>query len=111
MIFATADNMSTKDTIDMIIAILGFIGVTSVVTIITSWNHMNLMNPICFTFEEIDRREKYIFFNPFIKTVLLVFLVPISIGSGVLLTFFLYKKNGLNTNEILTNIFLVEYSY
>ena len=102
MILVTADIL---DNIDRVISILGFLGVTSVFTVLASWNYMNLMNPIRFTFEEIDRRERYIFFNPFIKTVFLFLLVPISIGSGVLLVFFLRKNIELDTNEILTNTF------
>ena len=106
MILVTADLLSfIKDPIDMVMYILGLLGVTSIGTVLVSWNYMNLMNPIRFTFEEIDRKEKYIFFNPFIKTVLLVLSVPISIGSGVLLGFFLYKNIELDTNEILTNTF------
>lgn len=106
MILVTADILSfIKDNIDMVISILGLLGITSIVTVLTNWNYMNLMNPIRFTFEEIDRREKYIFFNPFIKTVFLVLLCPISIGSGVLLVFFLHKNIELDTNEILTNTF------
>ena len=102
MILVTADIL---DNIDRVISILEFLGVTSVFAVLASWNYMNLMNPIRFTFEEIDRRERYIFFNPFIKTVFLFLLVPISIGSGVLLVFFLRKNIELDTNEILTNTF------
>ena len=67
MILANAGNIVNKDNIDIIIAIFGFIGVTSILTVITSWNHMNLMNPICFTFEEIDKRENYIFLLHLLK--------------------------------------------
>ena len=62
MILANAGNIVNKDTIDMIIAIFGFLGVTSVVSVIIIWNHMNLMNPICFTFEEIDKREYFFYY-------------------------------------------------
>ena len=89
MIFANAGNIVNKDTIDMIIAILGFLGVTSVVSVIIIWNHMNLMNPIRFTFEEIDKRENYIFFITFIKTLVAVILASASLFGSLLVYFFL----------------------
>ena len=107
MILVSVNMMSIiKDNIDMITSIFGLLGVTSLFTGLTYWNYMKLMNPIRFTFEEIDRREKYIFLNPFINTVLLVLSVPITIGCGALTAFFFYKNMELDTNKILSNIFL-----
>ena len=112
MILAAADIWNfIKDNLDPIIAILGLFGVTSFSAVLIYLNYIILMNPIRFTFEEIDRRDKYIFLNPLIKTVLLVLLVPISTGSGPLLVLVLYKNMELDTNEILTNIFFSGLSF
>lgn len=73
-------------TVERVITILGFLGIPSIIAVVCGFNSMMLMDPVSFTFEELDKREKYVILSPigsasfalFILTIIVFILVAVS---------------------------------
>lgn len=80
------------------ITILSFLGIPNIIAIVYGLNFMMLMDPVSFTFEELDKREKYIILNSLKSASFFLIIMTAYILSIVLFAF--YDRGNIIENNI-----------
>ena|GEM_PF-6107726 len=94
-------------TVESIITILSFLGVPSIVAVFYYWNSMMLMDPINFTFEELDKREKYVILGPHGSASFALFILTITVFILVVISYIKIGKDVMGLAFLEFIIFLI----
>lgn len=94
-------------TVESIITILSFLGAPSIVAVFYYWNSMMLMDPINFTFEELDKRERYVILGPHGSASFALFILTITVFILVIISYIKIGKDVIGLAFLESIIFLI----
>lgn len=94
-------------TVESIITILSFLGVPSAVAVLYNWNSIMLMDPVGFTFEETDKREKYVILGPHGSASFALFILTITVFILVVISYIKIGKDVIGLAFLESIIFLI----
>lgn len=94
-------------TVESIITILSFLGAPSIVAVFYYWNSMMLMDPINFTFEELDKRERYVILGPHGSASFALFILTITVFILVVISYIKIGKDVIGLAFLESIIFLI----
>ncbi|ETO97518.1 hypothetical protein HMPREF1495_2446 [Lachnoanaerobaculum sp. MSX33] len=93
--------------VESVITILGFLGIPSIIAVVYGFNSMMLMDPVSFTFEESDKREKYVILRPIGSASFALFILAIAVFILVTLSYTKVGKDAIGLAFLTYIIFFV----
>lgn len=93
--------------VESVITILGFLGIPSIIAVVYGFNSMMLMDPVSFTFEESDKREKYVILRPIGSASFALFILAIAVFILVTLSYIKVGKDAIGLAFLTYIIFFV----
>lgn len=91
--------------VESVIAILGFLGIPSIIAVVYGFNSIMLMDPVSFTFEESDKREKYVILSPIGSASFALFILTIAVFISVTVSYTVIGKDAIGLAFFMSIIF------